>query len=42
VHRTAHPYSATELSHAAALKVEEFQSVYVEQLAERPRLRLVE
>lgn len=42
VHRTAHSYSTAELSLAAALKAEEFYSMYLDQLDEKPRLRLVE
>lgn len=42
VHRTRHSYSATELSVAASLQVEEFRSVYLDQIDEKPRLRLVE
>lgn len=42
VHRTAHSYSAADLSVVASLKVEEFHSVYLDQLDEKPRLRLVE
>lgn len=42
VHRTAHSYSTTELSNVASLKVKEFQSVYLDQIDEKPRLRLVE
>ena len=42
VHRTAHSYSAAELSLAASLKVEEFCSIYLDEVSEPPRLRLVE
>jgi len=42
VHRTSHSYSTAELSLAASLRVEEFHSVYLDQLDEKPRLRLVE
>ncbi len=42
VHRTEHSYSAAELSTVAALKVEEFYSVYLDQIDEKPRLRLVD
>lgn len=42
VHQTTHSYSAAELSLATSLKVEEFYSVYLDQIDEKPRLRLVE
>lgn len=42
MHQTTHSYSAAELSLATSLKVEEFYSVYLDQIDEKPRLRLVE
>lgn len=41
VHRTEHRYSTAEMSLATSLKTEEFRSVYLDQIDEKPTLRLV-
>ena len=41
VHQTEHHYSTAEMSLAASLRVEEFCSVYLDQIDEKPTLRLV-